>query len=41
VLWAGTTGDPFGAEPDPGLLRIGVDDVVRALLQLDPVEAAA
>ncbi|WP_338890155.1 glycosyltransferase family 9 protein [Rhodococcus sovatensis] len=31
VLWYGTTGDPHGAEPDPGLLRIAVDDVVSAV----------
>jgi ADP-heptose:LPS heptosyltransferase len=30
VLWTGTCGDPHGAQPDPGLLRITVDDVVRA-----------
>ncbi|MBN6038387.1 glycosyltransferase family 9 protein [Amycolatopsis sp. 195334CR] len=30
VLWPGTTGDPFAARPDPGLLRIEVPDVVSA-----------
>jgi ADP-heptose:LPS heptosyltransferase len=31
VLWAGRRGDPRGARPDPGLLALGVDDVVAAL----------
>ena len=31
VLWTGTTGDPHGSFPDPGLLAITVDDVVAAL----------
>ncbi|BBL81199.1 hypothetical protein RxyAA322_30530 [Rubrobacter xylanophilus] len=31
VLWAGTTGDPHGGSPDPGLLRIGVAEVLEAL----------
>lgn len=31
ALWAGSTGDPHGAEPDPGLLRLRVEDVVQAL----------
>lgn len=31
VLWAGTTGDPHGSRPDPGLLRIGVEEVLREL----------
>lgn len=30
VLWAGKTGDPHGKQPDPGLLEIGVADVVLA-----------
>jgi ADP-heptose:LPS heptosyltransferase len=30
ALWAGETGDPHGDAVDPGLLRITVDDVVRA-----------
>jgi ADP-heptose:LPS heptosyltransferase len=30
VLWSGTTGDPHAAEPDPGLLRLTVDEVVDA-----------
>jgi ADP-heptose:LPS heptosyltransferase len=31
ALWAGSTGDPHGTLPDPGLLRIGVGEVLRAL----------
>lgn len=31
VLWAGSRGDPHADACDPGLLRIGVDDVVEAL----------
>ncbi|MFF0544023.1 glycosyltransferase family 9 protein [Nocardia thailandica] len=31
VLWAGQEGDRDGAEPDPGLLRIGVPEVVSAV----------
>jgi ADP-heptose:LPS heptosyltransferase len=34
ALWAGRRGDPLAAEPDPGLLAIGVDDVRAALAQL-------
>ena len=34
VLWAGETGDPHADEPHPGLLRIGVDDVLGALADL-------
>ncbi|SFN27985.1 ADP-heptose:LPS heptosyltransferase [Pseudonocardia ammonioxydans] len=30
VLWAGTTGDPHGDRPDPGLLQIGTGRVLRA-----------
>jgi len=31
VLWHGTgVGDPHAAEPDPALLRIGVDEVLTA-----------
>jgi ADP-heptose:LPS heptosyltransferase len=33
VLWHERTGDPHGREPDPGLLSIGVDEVVSAALQ--------
>jgi ADP-heptose:LPS heptosyltransferase len=31
ALWAGSTGDPHGTLPDPGLLRLGVGEVLRAL----------
>jgi ADP-heptose:LPS heptosyltransferase len=31
VLWAGRTGDPRGDRPDPGLLAITADEVLRAL----------
>lgn len=31
VLWSGTTSDPFGDVPDPGLLRLTPDDVLAAL----------
>lgn len=34
VLWAGTTGDPHGAEPDPGLLRVSVEQVLAELERL-------
>ena len=30
VLWAGRTGDNFADRPDPGLLEIGVEDVLAA-----------
>lgn len=30
VLWNGTTGDPHGDRPDPGLLRIGATEVLHA-----------
>lgn len=30
VLWDGTTGDPHGDRPDPGLLRIGATEVLHA-----------
>jgi ADP-heptose:LPS heptosyltransferase len=36
VLWAGRTGDPHAAEPFPGLLEIGVDDVLAELAALGP-----
>lgn len=35
VLWAGRLGDPHGRRPDPGLLAIGVEDVLAALERLD------
>ncbi|MEZ5139354.1 MAG: glycosyltransferase family 9 protein [Acidimicrobiales bacterium] len=31
VLWAGTTGDPHGTRPDPGLLQIEAVDVLEAV----------
>ncbi|HEX9991327.1 MAG TPA: glycosyltransferase family 9 protein [Acidimicrobiales bacterium] len=37
VLWAGRVGDPHAAEPDPGLLEIGIDDVLAALDRLERV----
>ena len=33
-LWAGTSGDPHGERPDPGLLAIDVDQVTEALADL-------
>jgi ADP-heptose:LPS heptosyltransferase len=30
VLWHGSSGDPHGDQPDLGLLRIGVEDVLEA-----------
>jgi ADP-heptose:LPS heptosyltransferase len=38
-LWAGSTGDPHGHLPDPGLLAIGVDQVVEALADLPAAPA--
>jgi ADP-heptose:LPS heptosyltransferase len=35
TLWAGRTGDPHAQRSDPGLLRIGIDDVLDALADLD------
>lgn len=35
VLWAGTSGDPHGLSPDPGLLRIAVADVLSELERLE------
>jgi ADP-heptose:LPS heptosyltransferase len=34
VLWSGRSGDPHGSAPDPGLLRLTVDDVLWALRTL-------
>lgn len=34
ALWAGRSGDPHGRAVDPGLLEIGIDDVVAALARL-------
>jgi ADP-heptose:LPS heptosyltransferase len=35
VLWPGTTGDPHGRTPDPGLLRITPRDVLTELSMLE------
>lgn len=35
TLWTGRRGDPHGPRPDPGLLGIGVEDVVAALRRVD------
>lgn len=40
VLWAGSRGDPHAGQPDPGLLRITVADVLDALERL-PARASA
>lgn len=34
ALWAGRTGDPHAQRPDPGLLRISIDDVLDTLAGL-------
>jgi ADP-heptose:LPS heptosyltransferase len=34
VLWAGGTGDPHAEEPDPGLLRITPDEVLRTVSEV-------
>jgi len=39
ALWAGTSGDPHGRLPDPGLLAIDVDQVTEALAGLPAAEA--
>ena len=39
ALWAGTSGDPHGRLPDPGLLAIDVDQVNEALAGLPAAEA--
>ena len=41
VLWTGRHGSPYADEPDPGLLEIGVDDVLAELDALEDVPAAA
>jgi ADP-heptose:LPS heptosyltransferase len=41
VLWAGRTGDPHGLAPDPGLLEIGVEDVLEALAHLPDATPSA
>jgi ADP-heptose:LPS heptosyltransferase len=40
ALWAGSSGDPHGRLPDPGLLAIDVDQVVEALEALPDAQAA-
>lgn len=40
ALWTGRLGQPHGATADPGLLEIGVADVVTALDELTPARAA-
>ena len=42
VLWHGSSGDPHGDQPDPGLLRIGVEDVLDAAFRrlAQPASAA-
>jgi ADP-heptose:LPS heptosyltransferase len=40
ALWAGRTGDPHADRPDPGLLEIQVGDVLHALAELEPAQAA-
>jgi len=40
VLWSGTTGPRWSDAPDPGLLKIRVDDVLEALEDLPGVEPA-
>ncbi|MFD1114884.1 glycosyltransferase family 9 protein [Sphaerisporangium aureirubrum] len=39
ALWAGRTGDPHGLVPDPGLLEIGVPEVLEAVLTLLAADA--
>jgi ADP-heptose:LPS heptosyltransferase len=41
ALWAGTSGDPHGQLPDPGLLAIAVDQVLEALGDLPASPARA
>jgi ADP-heptose:LPS heptosyltransferase len=43
VLWHGQTGDTFGDEPDPGLLRITVEEVLDAIggALCEPSESAS
>jgi ADP-heptose:LPS heptosyltransferase len=41
ALWAGRRGDPHAGRPDPGLLAIGVDEVLAALDGLGRSAAAA
>jgi ADP-heptose:LPS heptosyltransferase len=39
ALWAGTSGDPHGQHPDPGLLAINVSQVTEALSGLPAATA--
>ena len=41
VIWKGHTGDPHAHEPDPGLLAIGVDEVLDGLAGLPHGRLAA
>lgn len=41
VLWAGSSGDPHAAAPDPGLLRIAPGDVLAVAEQLGDPDAAS
>ena len=41
ALWAGRAGDPHGERLDPGLERIAVGEVLAALAELPPRDAAA
>jgi len=41
ALWAGRSGEPNAARPDPGLLGLGVADVVAALATLPAAPARA
>jgi ADP-heptose:LPS heptosyltransferase len=36
VLWRGISGDPHGDTPDPGLLAIEADEVLKELASLEP-----
>ena len=40
ALWAGRRGDPHADVPDPGLLAVGVDQVLAALAWLERAETA-
>jgi hypothetical protein len=39
ALWAGTSGDPHGRLPDPGLLAIDAGQVIEALADLPEAQA--
>lgn len=38
VLWAGMTGEPYALEPDPGLLKICVQEVIREIEVLEKMD---